>query len=265
MRASRAPRASARRPRPSGRRRRARAARRPPTPIAARGWRPSVMSESNWPSRRGEPLGVDAVAVDDLAVAHEQRAGLQQVAGRHRPAAASRRSIRTRRAVHVQARARRVPRRGERHVRDGLPAAGAARRAAVPRAACRSRRRAASAQPVSRAPVDDALLRGEALDAHARAREIPARDVRGRGSGRRRAAGAAARRHARAPVQGSWRRAGPWSAAPGSTVTNTPSGRGCHAASHAVHARAARSAVRPELVAQLGQQRRAARASGRLR
>ena len=64
-----------------GRRRRRRGARRRRRPSAARGWRPSVMSESNWRGAGREALGRPR-ARTRRAAGHEQRAGLQQVPAR---------------------------------------------------------------------------------------------------------------------------------------------------------------------------------------
>ena len=146
-------------------------ARRPLSPIAARGCRPSVMSESNWLGRGGEALGVLAVAADDAR--RRGRAAVRPGAGRRRGSAgsASRRSMRTIAApVDVQARPRRVPRGGERHVRDGAARAGAARRAGGRPAACRTRRRGRRARPCCAHQSASALLRREPRDAHAHVR-----------------------------------------------------------------------------------------------
>ncbi len=130
----------------SGRPRRRRGRRRPrracgaplPAPIAARGWRPAVMSESNWPRPGREALGVAVGAGDP--VAHEQRPGLQQVAGRlggQLVAASDARCARRRRAGR-RARRPTAPRRAGWSARCR---SCEARRAACRRGARRSRRR----------------------------------------------------------------------------------------------------------------------------
>ena len=83
-------------------------------PSAARGWRPSVMSESNCDSPALKPSASSRAREDDRAVAHQQRPRLQQVARRLRGDLAARPDRRDA-AAHVHARAHAVPRRVERH------------------------------------------------------------------------------------------------------------------------------------------------------
>ena len=67
-----------------GRHRRRRRRSRLATPSAARGCRPSVMSESNCPAPGREALAVVVPVEDDLAARDEQRPGLDEVSRRRR-------------------------------------------------------------------------------------------------------------------------------------------------------------------------------------